>query len=624
MISVLVYGRNDSYGYNLHKRAAISFNTIAALLEDEDDEIVFVDYNTPDDFPTFPEAIRDTLTEQARRRLRVLRVRPELHRRKCDAAALPVVEPLARNIGLRRTNPANRWVLSTNTDIILGLRSGESLRELLESLGPGFYQAPRVEIPETVWEGFDRGDPGAILSDMRWLAPALHLDEIVYGNPAVLFDGCGDFQLAEREVLFALDGFHERMDKGWHVDSNLSVRMTQHYGAITSLEQRIFAYHCDHTRQVTPLHKPESQQNDSVEFVDSVLAADIPEQREDWGAVGENIEELRLDDSQSRQYLTALQAAIGAPQISVGHSAYRHDSYDSFDYDYRHVLPFLADLVASAPRALRMGWVGFRQDTLQAFLTIWRDLGFMEPITILSEQSLIDEWVKTCDIFVFDFGAPSPGNPVNRSQRGLLGQALYQARASENGRIAAGLAPKRIVGIDVVHNRFERAFKASVSAASTPYSTRIRAGYARPVGALDFDEAMVGEGRNWLTFCQIGKAGQRGENWVEAVSGQAGHVIFGPYWQLPPGSYAAQIDITGGKTNLAKALTSKRPMLIMDVRTTDAERLARKFIMPSKADRKIVLPFKVEGAHLAFPLEVRLYTSGASQFTIRRLTVDRV
>ena len=57
MISAILYGRNDNYGYNLHKRAALSFNCIAEVL-DETDEIIFVDYNTPDDFPTFPEAIK--------------------------------------------------------------------------------------------------------------------------------------------------------------------------------------------------------------------------------------------------------------------------------------------------------------------------------------------------------------------------------------------------------------------------------------------------------------------------------------------------------------------------------------------------------------------------------------
>ena len=43
MFSVIIYGRNDSHGYNLHKRAAISFNALAEVMSDPDDEILFVD-----------------------------------------------------------------------------------------------------------------------------------------------------------------------------------------------------------------------------------------------------------------------------------------------------------------------------------------------------------------------------------------------------------------------------------------------------------------------------------------------------------------------------------------------------------------------------------------------------
>jgi hypothetical protein len=66
MISVVLYGRNDSHGYNLAKRAAISINCIAEVLRDPDDEILFVDCNTSNDLPTFPEAIYDTLTPHAK------------------------------------------------------------------------------------------------------------------------------------------------------------------------------------------------------------------------------------------------------------------------------------------------------------------------------------------------------------------------------------------------------------------------------------------------------------------------------------------------------------------------------------------------------------------------------
>src|SRR5262245_62064877 len=116
MISTVVYGRNDSHGYNLHKRAAINLNCIAELLSAYGDELLFVDYNTPDELPTFIEAIYDTLTARARRILRVFRVRAEIHERLYrNRTHLSVIEPIARNVAIRRSNPTNRWILATST-----------------------------------------------------------------------------------------------------------------------------------------------------------------------------------------------------------------------------------------------------------------------------------------------------------------------------------------------------------------------------------------------------------------------------------------------------------------------------------------------------------------------------
>jgi hypothetical protein len=120
MLSVLVYGRNDAYGENYHRRAALSLNCIAELLTVESDEIVFVDYATPNTLPTLIEAISDTLTPKAAQLLRVIRVRPEYHERVAGARAssLPVLEAIARNIGLRRIKNGQTWVLSTNSDMV--------------------------------------------------------------------------------------------------------------------------------------------------------------------------------------------------------------------------------------------------------------------------------------------------------------------------------------------------------------------------------------------------------------------------------------------------------------------------------------------------------------------------
>jgi hypothetical protein len=115
MISAILYGRNDKYGYNLHKRAALSFNCIAEVL-DETDEIIFVDYNTPNDFPTFPEAIQDTLTKRARELLRVLRVRPFIHDRFKSKTPLLALEPIARNVAVgRRASLSAKLVESRTT-----------------------------------------------------------------------------------------------------------------------------------------------------------------------------------------------------------------------------------------------------------------------------------------------------------------------------------------------------------------------------------------------------------------------------------------------------------------------------------------------------------------------------
>ena len=181
MISIVLYGRNDNYGYNLHKRAALSLNCMAEVLTDPDDEILFVDYNTDDDFPTFPEAIQDTLTDKARRMLRVFRVRPAVHARWKSATHLVTLEPLARNVAVRRSNANNRFILSTNTDMIFVPRHGVSLTEIVRDLPYGYYYLPRFEIPETLWEGLDRKDARAVIETVGGWGWNFYLNEIVYG-----------------------------------------------------------------------------------------------------------------------------------------------------------------------------------------------------------------------------------------------------------------------------------------------------------------------------------------------------------------------------------------------------------------------------------------------------------
>ncbi len=508
MLSIVVYGRNDNHGYNLHKRAAISLNCLAEMLGDAEDELIFVDYNTPDDLPTFPEAIADTLTARARARLRILRVRPEVHRRFQQRTHLAALEPVARNVAVRASNPANRWILSTNTDIILAPRTARRLAEAVGDLPAGFYHTARFEIPEGLWESFDRADPIGTIAAVQALGVSARLNEVVYGSDPILYDGPGDFQLALRADLFEIDGFDERMILGWHVDSNLAKRLTLKRGPVASMIDHVFCYHCDHTRQATSTHRRDRLENDPVFFIDQVTRPDLPEQRQHWGCAGEKIEEIRLAEGGFGLYRHMLGAVVAPLDAAFSETRYTAASYDDYRYDARHVLPFLADLLSSYPRALRLGWCGVRRDMHELARQAWRALGFIHPIMVeaASAAGLVDgepdpeqlqiaagsAWLDRADLLVFEFGRAADGEPA--PERGPHGPGLgptdqdalatvssgfLSAVLHERSRLAAegGAAPRRFVGINCIHNGSERLFAAHVAAAATPFSSRLRHGF---------------------------------------------------------------------------------------------------------------------------------------------------
>lgn len=252
MISIITYGRNDNYGYNLAKRTAIGFNCVAELLTDED-EILFVDYNTADHLPTLPEFIWDSLTDKALRLIRVIRISRDLHDKLKADSPLPVLENVSRNAAILRSNPQNHWILSTNPDVLLLLASPwPTLTALLKDVPDSFYEMPRFDIPESVWSSFDRAEPRANMALVRdWLVS--HKAAVAETVPDwrcqnyILFDAPGDFQLAPRRYYLRLRGFDESMNKYLHSDSNLAKRMWLLNGKRTDhLLTKLWVAHQDH------------------------------------------------------------------------------------------------------------------------------------------------------------------------------------------------------------------------------------------------------------------------------------------------------------------------------------------------------------------------------------------
>jgi len=252
VISIITYGRNDNYSYNLVKRTALAFNCLAEVLAN-DDEILFVDYNTPDHLPTLPEFIWDTLTDKALSLVKVIRVSAAIHELIKRDSPLPILENVSRNVAIVRSNPQNHWMLSTNPDVLLVLSSHwQNLPELLAGLKDSFYEMPRMDIPESVWSSLNRSDPKTNIRTLRdWLI--CHRAAIAETSPDwqfqnyILFDAPGDFQLAPREYFVRMRGFDESMNKYFHSDSNLAKRMWLLNGGRTDhLLGKLWVLHQDH------------------------------------------------------------------------------------------------------------------------------------------------------------------------------------------------------------------------------------------------------------------------------------------------------------------------------------------------------------------------------------------
>lgn len=298
MITFLVAGRNDGYGVNLHKRTAISLNYLASLCGDSEDEIVYVDCNTQEGELTLVQAIADTLTPECRRRLKCYRISGEQMKAALGETPLPFSDELSRNAGIRRSNPKNRWLLSTNCDILLHPLGRRSLHELLEELPPRFYLCPRVGIPPAQWQMLDRMNVRQI-SDF--------CDDVIRRGVRfppekqqawLRFGSVGDFQLAPREQWFAIRGCEEGMKLWGHSDANNAKRLNllNGGGRTPDLGDELCVLHLNHNLTGGNTHEQMLPNNDWKFWVDEVTTP-VSRNVEDWGLARIDLPAIELGPS---------------------------------------------------------------------------------------------------------------------------------------------------------------------------------------------------------------------------------------------------------------------------------------------------------------------------------------
>ncbi|HYL76467.1 MAG TPA: hypothetical protein VEU96_19800 [Bryobacteraceae bacterium] len=116
-LSVVATARNDDHGGNLLHRMQIFVDAWInqSKRHNLSSELIIVEWNPPRDRKPLAEALRwpaDTGPCQ----VRIIEVPPELHARYHHAAALPLYQMLAKNVGIRRAR--GQFIVATNIDII--------------------------------------------------------------------------------------------------------------------------------------------------------------------------------------------------------------------------------------------------------------------------------------------------------------------------------------------------------------------------------------------------------------------------------------------------------------------------------------------------------------------------
>jgi len=496
MFSIILYGRNASHGYNLHKRAAIGVNALAEVMSDSDDEILFVDDNTPDDHPTFPEAIHDTLTDKAKSVMRILRVRPQHRLRATERPDQAVLESQSRNAALRRSNPRNRWSVFATTDTLLVPRDEScSLSDILGELPDGFYRTPRFDLPKSLWEAaFDRGDPSGNLAKLRHWAARFHLD-----RPR---DEAGaEFQVMLRDDLFAVHGFDETMSSGGPSESNLAARLALHRGSAGTLTDKVLGYRCDPGRVGAA-----NGMSDHARVIDTVTTPQLPAQAGSWGWPDLDIEEIRLDRGTSyERFLAGVGAAIEPAKAPYDATSLESHLYHDLTYSVAHTLPFVCDQVLTYPKQSGLMFVGARADFLRRFSTAWRGMGFTGPILVPRECAGLPidgpgvetgpfaELLRRAEMFIFEFGltTQSDDEPVRTGRKITpaddaclkVVESLFRRAAAleaETRPQGQGL-PRRFIGVNVIYNCYWPLFTDHIGANITPFCSQVLAGDPRAV-----------------------------------------------------------------------------------------------------------------------------------------------
>lgn len=267
--SVIVFGRND--GYKERERFLIHIKTMLETF----DEVNYVDWNSPKG--SFLWEIENDLPKT--KRLKHFIIPPEYAKMMTqhDPQAQRCSTVLAINIALRRTDA--EFVTISTTDIIPPFRN--ELNDFIKTMDKNsFYTLSRREVQyKEVIKNINSLDSyrkklGEITK------PRMFPTRVTPNDVWSIFNCCGDFQIAHRDIWFKIRGYEENMLAACFSDTNAQKKSIL-YGFNLIPIYNVPLYHMSHEGMGNDGTNPTKQYyNDAYKWVENFTTS---ENSDTWG-----------------------------------------------------------------------------------------------------------------------------------------------------------------------------------------------------------------------------------------------------------------------------------------------------------------------------------------------------
>ena len=211
-VSCAVVSRNDGVE-NLKERFVLCINGLLNTF----DEVVYVDWGSMG--TSLVDATKDYLMKTGR--LRYFIVSPEqvdLFVKKDESSANEFCQNMARNISIRRCT--KDFIVSTNIDIVVPSRRCFNMAFQDDV----FYTIPRRDIDITHFAHVIHSSievVQAFVEEVGMTYKELDAVRLFPEDEWSLVCGCGDFQIAHRNIWFSVKGFEESLRYGFYADTNV-------------------------------------------------------------------------------------------------------------------------------------------------------------------------------------------------------------------------------------------------------------------------------------------------------------------------------------------------------------------------------------------------------------------